>query len=103
MRLRGEIESAERELREADLEQMDVEALLTFAEKLVERPRQLWLESTLEQQQRLQQVFFHNGVTYTMDGFGTAPSNCLFNVLRGFSEEKATLASPTGFEPVLPP
>ncbi len=28
MRLRGEIETAERELREADLEQMDVEAVL---------------------------------------------------------------------------
>ena len=103
VRLRGEIESAEQELREADLEQMDVEALLAFAEKLVERPRPLWLESTLEQKQRLQRVFFPDGVAYTKDGFGTTPTNCFFSVLRGVSEEKATLASPTGFEPVLPP
>jgi hypothetical protein len=103
MRLRVEIETAERELREADLEQMDLEAVLAFAEKLVERPRQLWLESTLEQKQRLQRVFFPDGVKYTKDGFGTAVSNSFFNVLRDVSEQKATLASPTGFEPVLPP
>ena len=102
-RLRVEVESAERDLREANLEQMDVEAVLTFAEKLVERPQQLWLESTLEQKQRLQRVFFPDGVTYTKEGFGTAPSNCFFSLLRGVSEEKSTLASPTGFEPVLPP
>ena len=77
--------------------------MLAFAEKLVERPRRLWLESTLEQKQRLQRVFFPNGVTYTKDGFGTATSNCFFSMLRGVSNEKATLASPTGFEPVLPP
>ena len=103
MRLRGEIETAERELREADLEQMDLEAVLAFAEKLVERPRQLWLESTLEQKQRLQRVFFPDGVKYTKEGFGTAVSNSFFSVLRDVSEQKATLASPTGFEPVLPP
>ena len=102
-RLRAEIEPAERDLCEANLEQMDVEAVLTFAEKLVERPQQLWLESTLEQKQRLQRVFFPDGVAYTKDGFGTASSNCFFSVLRGVSEEKTTLASPTGFEPVLPP
>ncbi len=103
MRLRGEIESAERELREADLEQMDLEAVLAFAEKLVERPRQLWLESTLDQKQRLQRVFFPDGVKYTKEGFGTAVSNSFFSVLRNVSKQKATLASPTGFEPVLPP
>ncbi len=103
MRLRGEIESAERELREADLEQMDLEAVLAFAEKLVERPRQLGLESTLKQKQRLQRVFFLDGVKFTKEGFGTAVNNSFFGVLRNVSEQKATLASPTGFEPVLPP
>jgi hypothetical protein len=103
VRLRTEVEQAERELREADLEQLDVEAVLGFAEKLVERPRQLWLESSLEQKQRLQRVFFPDGLAYTKEGFGTAQSNCFFNLLRGVSEEKTTLASPTGFEPVLPP
>jgi len=29
---------------------MDVQAVLAFVEKLVERPRELWSESTLEKQ-----------------------------------------------------
>jgi hypothetical protein len=76
---------------------------LDFAGRLLERPQQLWLKSSLEQKQRLQRVFFPDGVTFTSEGFGTATSNSFFSLLRAFSDEKATLASPTGFEPVLPP
>ena len=103
LRLRTEVEAAEQELRDADMEQMDVEALLEFASKVVEYPKQLWLESTLEQKQRLQRVFFPDGVTFTREGFGTAASNSFFSLFSGSLGEKATLASPTGFEPVLPP
>ena len=87
----------------ADLECMDVEAVLEFASRLVERPKQLWLESSLEQKQRLQGVFFPDGVNYTSEGFGTAVSNSFFNVFREIVGEKVSLASPTGFEPVLSP
>ena len=75
-------------MRSADVEHIDVEAVLAFAEKLVKHPRQLWLESTLEQKQRLQRVFFPDGVKYTKDGFGTAVSNSFFSVLRDLSEKK---------------
>jgi hypothetical protein len=102
-RLNAEIASAKDRFTEADMECMDVEAVIGFAERLVERPKRLWLESALEQKQRLQRVFFRNGVTYTADGFGTAATNSFFTVFRMFSVEKATLASPTGFELVLPP
>jgi site-specific DNA recombinase len=102
-RLNAEIQRAKERFAEADMECMDVEAVMEFAERLVERPKQLWLESSLEQKQRLQRVFFPDGLTYTADGFGTAPTNSLFNVFQMFSVEKASLASPTGFEPVLPP
>ena len=56
LRLKAEVDAAEQELRDADLEQLDVEAVLEFAEKLVERPEQLWMKSLLEQKQRLQSV-----------------------------------------------
>ena len=102
-RLNSEMEAAKEEFASADLECMDVEAVLEFAEKLVKRPKQLWLESSLEQKQRLQAVFFPDGVTYTSEGFGTASSNSFFNVFRDFTDEKSSLASPTGFEPVLSP
>ena len=103
LRLDAEIQEAEQQLHDTDVENMDVEAVLEFAEKLVERPKELWLQSPLEQKQRLQRVFFPDGLTFTNDGFGTAASNSFFNVLQSFTLEKATLASPTGFEPVLPP
>jgi site-specific DNA recombinase len=102
-RMTAEMEAAKAEFAAADLECMDVEAVLNFAEKLVERPKQLWLESSLEQKQRLQTVFFPDGVTYTHEGFGTASSNSFFNVFQEFISQKASLASPTGFEPVLSP
>jgi hypothetical protein len=88
----AEIQSAERELHEADVEQLDVEAVLVFAEKLVARPRQLWLESSLEQKQKLQRAFFPDGLPYTESGFGTAPSNSFFSLLGAVPDQKATLA-----------
>jgi len=102
-RLNAEMEAAKSEFSAADLECMDVEAVLEFASRLVERPKQLWLESSLEQKQRVQAVFFPGGVSYTSKGFGTAVSNSFFNVFREFAGEKVSLASPTGFEPVLSP
>ena len=101
-RLNSEIQRAKERFSEADMECMDVEAVMEFAERLVERPKQLWLESSLEQKQRLQRVFFPDGVTYTRDGFGTGQTNSFFHVFQVFSVEKVSLASPTGFEPVLP-
>ena len=70
---------------------------------LVERPQLLWLESSLGQKQRLQRMSFPDGSTYSEDGFGTPASNCFLSLLLGVSDENTTLASPTGFEPVLPP
>jgi hypothetical protein len=102
-RLNAEMETAKMKFAAADLECIDVEDVLEFAEKLVERPEQLWLKSSLEQKQRLQSVFFPDGVKYTCEGFGTAPSNSFFSVFRELLDEKISLASPTGFEPVLSP
>ena len=102
-RLTAEIEDASANMRGADLDCMDVEAVLEFAEKLVERPHELWVQSSADQKQRLQWVFFPDGITYTHTGFGTASSNSFFNVLREISDENSHLASPTGFEPVLSP
>jgi hypothetical protein len=45
------------------------------------------LQSSLEQKERLQRVFFPDGLTFTKDGFGTAASNSFFNVLQGFTLE----------------
>ena len=88
-------------LRASD--QLDIEAVLAFADKLIRQPQKLWTESSLEQKQKLQRVFFPDGVTVTSEGFGTASSNSFFEMLGQVPTGKAILASPTGFEPVLPP
>ena len=103
LRLGAEIQEAERRLRDADEDSVDIVAVVDFAENLVERPSELWLESSIEQKQRLQSVFFPEGVTFTSEGFGTAPSHSFFNDLSCIADGKLSLASPTGFEPVLSP
>jgi len=42
---------------------------LTFAEKIITSPARLWLESSVDQRQRLQQTFFPNGLTFNGDEF----------------------------------
>jgi len=102
-RLQVEIAEAESHLRDVDLENIDIEAVLNFAERLLSAPAQLWLEASLEQKQRLQQVFFPHGVTFSDGGFGTNLSGLLFSAVQPKTEVESNLASPTGFEPVLPP
>jgi len=102
-RLQTEIAEAEAHLRDVDLDNIDIEAVLNFAECLLDAPAQLWLEASLEQKQRLQKVFFPDGVTFSDDGFGTDLSGLLFSVVQPKTEVESNLASPTGFEPVLPP
>jgi hypothetical protein len=44
------------------------------------------------------------GLTYSQtNGFGTGQSSTFFNILAVFETDNSSLASPTGFEPVLPP
>jgi len=81
----------------------DLDAVLDFGEQLLRNPAQLWSESSLDQKQRLQAVFFPEGLTFTNGGFGTTPSSSFFNVVAMNFESNSNLASPTGFEPVLPP
>jgi len=102
-RLDDEIETAQQQLRDAEYEEMDVEALLNFVRGVIKHPSKLWLQSGLEQKQRLQKVFSPSGLTYSPEGFGTVPSSSFFNILSEFGEENSQLASPTGFEPLLPP
>ena len=77
--------------------------MLNFAEVLLLDMRRLWIEGTLDQRQRLQQVLFPAGVTYDpKNGFGTAETASFFRWLSAIPSPSAREATPTGFEPVLP-
>ncbi len=92
------------ELQDAKTEELDVEALLQFAHAVLQDAERLWVESPLEHRQRLQEVMFPEGLSYTEDGeFGTAVTCFAFNVLPEDWREIEMVASPTGFEPVFWP
>ncbi len=63
----------------------------------------LWTEFSHEQKQRLQKVLFPEGVSFASREFGTAVTCPLFKLLEKTDGDKSSLATLTGFEPVLPP
>jgi site-specific DNA recombinase len=102
-RLNQDIEAAKVELRRAESNFLDFDGVLRFAEKIVRSPARLWMESSLDQRQRLQQTFFPSGITYDGREFRTPLSDSFFSLLKGYCDDESHLASPTGFEPVLSP
>ena len=101
--LTAEIDAAESKLRETESDVLDLEDVLAFARKIVTSPARLWLESSIDQRQKLQLTFFPDGLTFDREKFGTPASSLFFSLLGGISEDQSLLASPTGFEPVLSP
>ena len=101
--LRQEIGTLEMEAHATKLEELDLEECLGFADTVLSQPSRLWFDADCDQKQRLQKVFFPEGLTFDGESFGTAVTGSMFSCLEAVVQEKTTLASPTGFEPVLPP
>lgn len=102
-RLRQQLTLGEFELTEATVEQLDLEGVLGFAEHVLGNARALWVQATAEQRVRLQAVLFPKGVPFDGSRFGTAVTCLAFAQLPESAAQKDGVASPTGFEPVLPP
>jgi hypothetical protein len=82
-RLSKEIDSAEQELRIAESEFLDLEAVLAFAKKIVTSPTRLWLESSLDQRQKPQVSFFPDGLVFINSAIGTTVSSLFFQSFKG--------------------
>ena len=87
---------AELELHEVRLEELDVEGVLAFAEHLLTNAARLWLEASLDQKQRLQTVFFPEGLRFDGEGFGTAVTCLAFKQLSSDQGVEDGMASPRG-------
>ena len=100
-KLREELTLARIDRHSGQLEELDVEGILTFAERILPRAADLWVQASLDQRQRFQQLFFPDGIAF--DGRGlirtgvTAPA---FSYLRRIENEKERLVDQTGIEPV---
>src|SRR5919109_106674 len=86
----------------SELEKLDVEGILAFAERVLPRASDLWVQASLEQRQRLQQLFFPDGVAFDGKRFvRTAVSTHAFKYLTPDSAAENNLASLAGFEPAV--
>ena len=80
---------------------MDVESILAFAERVLPRVAELWVQASPEQRQRFQQLFFPDGIAFDGEGFvGTRVTAPAFSYLRTIEDENERLVDQTGVEPV---
>ena len=99
--MREELTLVQMDRHSSELEEMDVEGILAFAERVLPSASNLWVQSSFAQKQRLQQVFFPDGIRF--DGkklVGTGITLPGFNYLSPVSGPKKDLVDLTGIEPV---
>lgn len=100
-RLREELTLVEIDRHGSKIEEFDVEGILNFAERVLPRASDLWIQSSLEQRQRLQRLFFPEGVAFSGKSFDrTVVTSSLFEYLRPFDASNENLVDQTGIEPV---
>jgi hypothetical protein len=67
----------------SQLDELDVEGILAFAERVLPRASDLWVQALLEQRLRFQQLFFPNGIAFDGNRFiGTGATAPAFSYLR---------------------
>ena len=93
-----------------EVDGLDVEAVLEFAEYVVLNSRRLWEEFPLDLRRRMQKVLFPEGLVYDGKAFQT-PVTCLFFRDSAGAEagrynaaefEMKKVVARRGFEPLLP-
>jgi hypothetical protein len=79
-RLSEALTLAQMALYEAQVEEIDIEAVLAFAEHLAVRADRLWVAASLDQRQRLQRVLYPSGLVIRENRLvRTRPTLLLFN------------------------
>jgi site-specific DNA recombinase len=100
-RLREELTLVEIDRHGSKIEEFDVEGILNFAERVLPRASDLWIQASLEQRQRLQRLFFPEGVAFSGKSFDrTVVTSSLFEYLRPIEVSNESLVDLTGIEPV---
>jgi hypothetical protein len=100
-RLREELTLAQMERHVRELEEMDVEGILAFAERVLPSASNLWVQSSLDQKQRLQQLFLPDEIRFNGKTLvGTGKTLPVFNCLNPISDAEKEMVDLTGIEPV---
>ena len=98
-KLETQIDQVKTEQYNAKSDSIDISAIIRLAENILKRPLELWERGNLEQKQRLQDVFFPEGMTYDGEKLGTAVTSSIFTEIGGFLGHLEELAPREGFEP----
>jgi hypothetical protein len=100
-KLREELTLLRMDRHASEVEELDVEGILAFAERILPRAADLWVQSSPDQRQRFQQLFFPEGIAFDGSAFvGTAATAPAFSYLRGVVKGNEGLVDLTGIEPV---
>jgi DNA invertase Pin-like site-specific DNA recombinase len=100
-KLREELTLARIDRHSGQLDELDVEGILAFAERVLPRASDLWVQASLERRQRFQQLFFPDGIAFDGKGFvGTRVTAPAFSYLREIETGNERMVDLTGIEPV---
>jgi hypothetical protein len=100
-KLREELTLVRIDRHSGQLDELDVEGILAFAERVLPRAADLWVQASLEQRQRFQQLFFPDGIAFDGNGFvGTAVTAPAFSYLRTNEDGNERMVDQTGSEPM---
>ena len=94
---REELTLAQIDRHAGQLEEFDVEGLLAFAERILPRAADMWVQASLDQKQRLQALFFPEGIAFNGIRFNrTAVTAPVFSYLRSENGGAEGVVSPKG-------
>jgi site-specific DNA recombinase len=103
-KLEDDLALASRAAQDAVVDHIEIEAVITYAQRLLGNFSTLWQDGTAEDRVQFQAIIFPNGLEYSPDtGFRTHASCSVFEPLQSFLATESTLVSPMGFEPMLSP
>jgi hypothetical protein len=99
---REELTLARIDRRSGQLDELDVEGILAFAERVLPSAADLWVPASLEQRQRFQQLFFPDGIAFNGNGFVrtvvTAPAFSYLRPIESGNEGLVDQSTPVGTE-----
>jgi site-specific DNA recombinase len=103
-KLREELTLTQIDHHASEIEELDVEGILAFAEHVLPSASELWVHASLDQKQRLQQLFFAEGLGFDGNSLIRTHATCtIFRHLDLAQAAQENLASPPGFEPGFQP
>jgi hypothetical protein len=82
------------------IDEFDAHGILAFAERILPRASDLWVHASLDYKQRLQALFFPEGITYDGNRFNrTAVTAPLFSYLAPSEGADEKMVTRAGIEP----